>query len=151
MAVVTRRKEEPFMSNERIPTDPYDRIPADPYVERLDDPTPRGRTGLEEDYPDPETGERPMTTSKVVLLALCITLVLGAVFYGMNHSGSDQASTTPASQTAQTQPASPQASPDVRDVTPRVNTQPGVTTGSAATNRPTPPQAAPQGTEAAPK
>ncbi|MBV9560203.1 MAG: hypothetical protein JOY90_07050 [Bradyrhizobium sp.] len=139
------------MSNERIPTDPYDRIPADPDVERLDDPSPRGRTGLEEEFPDPETGERPMTTGKIALFALCVALVLGAVFYGMNHTGSDQASTTPPSQTAQTAPSSPPAPSGARDVTPRTNDQPGMTTGAASTNRPTPPQAAPQGTEAAPK
>jgi hypothetical protein len=145
------------MSNERIPTDPHERISADPYVdERLDDPiprdpAPRGRTGLEEEFPDPETGERPMSTGKITLFALCVALVLGAVFYGMNHTGSDQASTTPTQTTAQTGTSPPQAPPAARDVTPRANDQPGVTTGSATTNRPTPPQAAPQGTESAPK
>jgi hypothetical protein len=34
----------------------------------------------------------------------------------------------------------------MRDVTPKPNSQPGTTTGSA-TNRPTPPQAAPKGTD----
>jgi hypothetical protein len=34
----------------------------------------------------------------------------------------------------------------MRDVTPRPNSQPGMTTG-AAPSRPTPPQAAPKGTE----
>jgi hypothetical protein len=34
----------------------------------------------------------------------------------------------------------------MRDVTPKANTQPGLTTGSA-TNRPTPPQSAPPGAE----
>ena len=52
----------------------------------------------------------------------------------------------PAFTPAQTAQQSPQSSPGMRDVTPRPNSQPGMTTG-AAPSRPTPPQAAPKDTE----
>jgi hypothetical protein len=57
--------------------------------------------------------------------------VLGAMFYGLNNSTINQAGTTPPAQTAQqTEPASPAAPPGMRDVSPRSNDQPGMTTGS---------------------
>jgi hypothetical protein len=64
--------------------------------------------------------------------------VLGAVLYGLNNSSIHQAGTSP-SPTAQNAPAartadqttSPAAPPGMRDVTPRANTEPGVTTGAA--------------------
>jgi len=57
--------------------------------------------------------------------------VLGAVFYGLNNTSVNQATTEPTAKTAQTQPANPAAPPGMRDVTPRNNTAPGVTTGAA--------------------
>jgi hypothetical protein len=130
------------MPNERIPNDPYD-----PYRSGLSDGQPAQR--FNEDLQiDPELQEGRASTGKVALFAVAIALILGAVFYSLNNTSVKEAQTAPPAQTAQTQnngqPATP---PGMRDVTPKANnTQPGVTTGSA-TNRPTPPQAAPQGTE----
>src|SRR6478736_1284380 len=95
--------------------------------------------------PDPELAEGPASGAKVAMFAIAIAVVLGAVFYGLNNTTVNQAGTTPPSQTAQTQPANPASPPGMRDVTPKSNTQPGMTTG--ATNRPTPPQSSPAGTE----
>ena len=95
---------------------------------------------------DPELAEGPASSTKVAIFAVAIAVVLGAVFYSLNTTSINQASTAPPAQTAQTQPASPAAPPGMRDVTPRNNTDPGMTTG-AATNRPTPPQDKPAGTE----
>ena len=100
--------------------------PSDDDVERA----ARQDTELQ---PDPELAEGPASNAKVLLLALAAALVLGALFYGLNNTNIHHASTAPPAQTAQTQPANG-------------NNQPGVTTGSA-TNRPTPPKSAPQGTE----
>ena len=116
------------------------------------------RPGFEADYDRPQRLEQDLqlerelaegraSSSKMVLLAICIALVLGAVFYGLNNSSINEASTKPPpAQTAQTQPASPAPSPAARDVTPKANTEPGQTTG-AATSRPTPPASAPAGQE----
>ncbi len=135
-----------------------ERIPKDPYAADLENPSLRGRilegverpVGSEEyreppqrfdelqidpELPDSELSEGPAGAGKMALLAVCIALVLGAVFYGLNNSSPNQASTAPPAQTAQTQPATPQAPPGVRDVTPKTdgqpNTRPGVTTGAA--------------------
>jgi hypothetical protein len=128
------------MTNERIPNDPY-------------------RPGLNEDYRDrpqrfdedlqvdPELGEGPASRGKVALFAICIALVLGAVFYGLNNTSVKEASTQPPAQTAQTQPATPQASPSAPKTNEsKANTEPGQTTG-AATNRPSPPASSPAGPE----
>ena len=128
------------MTNERIPNDPYradlDRPgPGDEYRERPQ--------RFDEDLQvDPELGEGSAGGGKIALFAICIALVLGAVFYGLNNSSINQASTAPPAQTAQTQPSTPQAPSGKRDVTPKPNSEPGVTTGAAA-NRPTPPAASP--------
>jgi hypothetical protein len=74
------------------------------------------------------------------MFALAIAVVLGAVFYGLNNTSVNQAGTSPTTSTAQnTQPTAP---PGMRDVTPRMNTEPGTTTG-AAPARPAPPAPAP--------
>ena len=116
------------MANQNIPNDPYD-----PYRSGLSDDSfgarPRFDTELQ---PDPSLEESPASSGKIALFALGIALVLGAVFYGLNNTSVNQASTTPPAQTAQTQPASPpQAPAGMRDVTPRPNSQPGATTGAA--------------------
>jgi hypothetical protein len=87
--------------------------------------------------PDPELAEGPASGAKIAMFAIAIAVVLGAVFYGLNNTTINQAGTTPPSQTAQTQPANPAAPPGMRDVTPKSNTQPGMTTG-AAPARPAP-------------
>ena len=119
-------------------------IPNDPYQTGLsDDDYDRAARLDTEVQADPELAEGHASRGRIALYAVAIIVVLGAVFYGLNHAGTDQASTTPPAQTAQTHPASPQAPPGMRDVTPHANSQPGVTTG-AATNPPTQPQPKPQ-------
>jgi hypothetical protein len=113
-----------------------DRFPNDPYRPNLaDDEYLRAARRDADLQPDPELGEGPASSGKIALFAVAIALVLGAVFYGLNNSstGNNQASNTPATQTAQqTAPATnPAAPPGMRDVTPRNNTAPGVTTGAA--------------------
>jgi hypothetical protein len=119
------------MADDRFPNDPYrPNLADDEYLRaaRRDDANLQA---------DPELGEGPASSGRVALFAVAIALVLGAVFYGLNNtSTTNQASNTPASQTAQTtNPATP---PGMRDVTPRSNTEPGVTTG-AAPSRPAAP------------
>ncbi len=129
------------MADDRFPNDPYRPNLADDEYSR----TARRDADLQA---DPELGERPASSGKVALFAVAIALVLGAVFYGLNNTTTtNEASNTPASQTAQTQPTNPAAPSGMRDVTPRNNTEPGVTTG-AAPSRPAPapdtPAASPQ-------
>ena len=129
------------MADDRFPNDPYRPNLADDEYSR----TARRDAGLQA---DPELSERPASSGKVALFAVAIALVLGAVFYGLNNTTTtNEASNTPASQTAQTQPTNPAAPSGMRDVTPRNNTEPGVTTG-AAPSRPAPapdtPAASPQ-------
>ena len=97
------------MANERIPTDPYQPGMNPEYRDRPQ--------RLEEDLQiDPELSEGRASGGKVALFALCVALVLGAVFYGLNNSSINEASTKPPpAQTAQTQPASPPAAPAARD------------------------------------
>ena len=124
--------------------------PNDPYRANMTDEEMRRQArlnGLDNELqPDPELAEGPASGAKVAMFAIAIALVLGAMFYGLNNTSINQASTTPPATTAQTQPANPAAPPSVRDVTPKPNTEPGVTTG-AATNRPKPPASNPTGTE----
>lgn len=116
-----------------------DRFPNDPYRPNLaDDEYVRAARRDADLQVDPELGEGPASSGKVALFAVAIALVLGAVFYGLNNtSTTNQASNAPTSQTAQTQPTNPTAPPGMRDVTPRNNTGPGVTTG-AAPSKPAP-------------
>jgi hypothetical protein len=117
------------MANQYNPNDPY-------RTGQSDDEYYRSRLEREAQI-DPELAEGPASPGRIALFAVGIALVLGVVFYGLNRTSTNEASTTPPAQTAQTQPASPQAPPGMRDVTPRApNSQPGTTTG-AATNRPT--------------
>jgi hypothetical protein len=131
------------MTNERIPNDPYD----PPRSGQRDDNSRRPQRFDNDLQVDPELQEGPASSSKIALFAIGLALILGAVFYGLNNTSVKEAQTPPPAQTAQTQNANPPAaSPGMRDVTPKPNSEPGTTTGSA-TNRPTPPQAAPKGTE----
>lgn len=132
------------MAYERNPNDPY-RSPDDPYLtNRNDDELRRAR--LDNDLPmDPELAEGPASGGKIAMFAVAIALVLGAVFYGLNNSTINHAGTA---STAQNTPSSPPAAPPgMRDVTPRPNTSPGVTTGAAPAKPQTPPSSAPTGTD----
>jgi hypothetical protein len=129
------------MAYERNPNDPYR-----PNVDAADDELQRMRLDRELQA-DPELSEGPASGGKVAMFAVAIAVVLGAVFYGLNNSsmnpaGTGSTATAPATQnTAQTT-----APPGMRDVTPRSNTEPGMTTG-AAPARPQQPANAPTGQE----
>ncbi|AWM01866.1 hypothetical protein [Bradyrhizobium amphicarpaeae] len=132
------------MADDRFPNDPYrPNLADDAYLNAA-----RRDANLQA---DPELGEGPASSGKVALFAVAIALVLGAVFYGLNNTTTgNQASNTPATQTAQqAAPANPAAPPGMRDVTPRNNTEPGVTTG-AAPNRPAAPASATPAAKPAP-
>jgi len=128
----------------------YQRNPNDPYrPEFADDEIRRTERMDRELQADPELSEGPASGGKVAMFAIAIALVLGAVFYGLNNTsmnpaGTGTTATAPASQsTAQNNPA-------VRDVTPRSNTEPGMTTGAAPAQPQQPPKNAPTGTEVDP-
>ena len=134
------------MANERIPNDPYRASnPADdPYRtnRRGDDINSPGRLDNELQV-DPELAEGPAGGGRIALFAVGIAVILGAVFYGLNNSSVNQASTAPPATTAQNAPAAspPAAPPGMRDVTPRTNNDAGMTTGSASNPKPLAPKA----------
>ena len=136
------------MAYERNPDDPY-RTPDDSYrANRGDDELRRAQRLDNELQTDPELAEGPASTGKIAMAAIAVTVVLGAVFYGLNHSAINRAGTTPTSSTAQNTPSSPPAAPPgMRDLTPRTNTDQGVTTGAAPARPQTPPASAPTGTD----
>ena len=122
----------------------YQPNPNDPYRANLSDDEIRRQARLSsldnEIQPDPELAEGPASGAKVAMFAIAIAVVMGVVFYGLNNTSINQAGTTPPAQTAQTQPANPPAAPPgMRDVTPRSNDQPGMTTGAAPARPATPP------------
>lgn len=126
------------------PNDPYRANPTDDELRRQ----ARFNSLDNELQPDPELAERPASATKVAMFAVAVAVVLGALFYGLNNTSVNQASTTPSTQTAQTQPANPAAAPPgMRDVTPKANSQPGVTTGAAPAQPATPPANKPTGQE----
>ena len=113
------------MANERIPPDPYD-----PYRSGLSD----GNFGNPNRFDDgtqidPAVRDGTTSSSKIALFAVGLAVLLGALFYGLNNTSVKEAQTPPPARTAQTQ--NPAAPPGMRDVTPKPNSQPGVTTGSA--------------------
>ncbi|HLZ03602.1 MAG TPA: hypothetical protein VKR55_15820 [Bradyrhizobium sp.] len=116
------------MANERIPPDPYD-----PYRSGLSDDN-FGRQNRFDDSSqvDPALQDGTTSSSKIALFAVGIAVLLGALFYGLNNTSVKEAQTPPPARTAQTQnTAPPAAPPGMRDVTPKANNAPGVTTGSA--------------------
>ena len=129
------------MANERIPNDPYraSNPVDDPYRtnRRSDDMSDPARLDNELQI-DPELAEGPASSSRIALFAVGIAVVLGAVFYGLNNSSINQATTAPATTTAQNAPVAspPPAPPGMRDVTPRANSETGMTTGSASNPKP---------------
>jgi hypothetical protein len=127
------------MANQRTPNDPYDPYRSGP----SDDNFGRPQRFDDDMQVDPELREGPVSGTRVALFAVGIAIILGAVFYGLNNTSVHEAQTQPPAQTAQTQNgASPTAPPGMRDVTPKANTEPGVTTG-AAPSHPAAPQSAP--------
>jgi hypothetical protein len=129
------------MAYERNPNEPF-MASSDPYGSPLPGDQLRRQERIDNELQaDPELAEGPASGGRVAVYAVAIALVLGAVFYGLNSSSINQAGTSPASQTAQTSP--PAAPPGMRDVTPRANTEPGVTTGAAPATPAAPPATAP--------
>jgi hypothetical protein len=126
------------MALERNPND-LSRFADDPYRANPADDELRRAARLDNELQmDPELSEGPASTGKIAMFALAIALVLGAVFYGLNSTS--VVNHTGTSSTAQTSQSSPPAAPPgMRDVTPRANTGPGVTTG-AGNAQPAPPQ-----------
>jgi hypothetical protein len=132
------------MAYQPNPDDPY-RSNQTTYRANLADDE-LGRQGRLENelQADPELAEGPASGGRVAMFAVAIALVLGAVFYGLNNSSINQAGTSSTAQnTTQTSP--PAAPPGMRDVTPRANTEPGVTTGAAQPAQP--PASAPSGAD----
>jgi hypothetical protein len=128
------------MANERNPNDPYRPNPADdPYRTNRDDELRRAARPDDEVLMDPELAEGPARGGRIAMFAIAIAVVLGAVFYGLNNSSVNHSGPSTAQNTTQSSP--PAAPPGMRDVTPRANTDSGVTTG-AAPARPAPPPAA---------
>jgi hypothetical protein len=127
-------KRRGSMDNERIPRDPY-------RSGLSDDDFGRPSRFETEAQIDPDLTEGRASNGKIALLALAIAVVLGAVFYGLNNTSVHEASNAPPAQTAaQPNPAQP----------PKANTEPGMTTGSAASEKPAMPQGAPNANPAAP-
>jgi hypothetical protein len=136
-----------MMADERIPNDPYRQTIAgeDPRSEELSNAA-RLNNRLQ---PDLALVEGPASGGRLAMLAVGIVVVLGVVFYGLDSSSINQAgssktelttaqnsTTQKQNSTAQNNTQPPAAPPGMRDVTPRANTEPGVTTGSAATRPP---------------
>jgi hypothetical protein len=129
------------MAYQPNPNDPY-RPQNAPY--RADDEFRRDARLDNELQVDPELAEGPASGGRIAMYAIAIVVVVGAVVYGMNSSAIHQAGTSSTAQNT-TQSSPPAAPPGMRDVTPRANTAPGVTTGAAPTQPAQPPAAAPAG------
>jgi hypothetical protein len=122
------------MAYERNPNDPY--RASDPYRPNLADDDIRRQARFDNELQaDPELAEGPASGGRVAMFAVAIAVVLGAVFYGLNNSSINQAGTSSTAQNT-TQMSPPAAPPGMRDVTPRANTGPGVTTGAAQPAQP---------------
>ena len=131
------------MAIERKPNTPYDpdrlynptRTNINPTRTTIVGNDGRSPAQLDNDLQiDPELAEGPASNTRVAIFAVGIAVVLGVVFYGLNHSSlHQQASTAPppasSQNTASTSP--PAAPPGMREVTPHPNNQPGTTTGAA--------------------
>jgi hypothetical protein len=126
------------MANERNPDDLYrSNFANDPYRANRDP------ARLDNDLQvDPELAEGPASGGRIAMYAIAVAVVLGAVFYGLNNSTINPAGT--ASTAQNTTPSSPPAAPPgMRDVTPRTNTDQGMTTGAAPAQPQMPPPTAP--------
>jgi len=125
----------------------YERNPDDPYRSNLADDEYRRQARLDNELqPDPELAEGPASGAKVTMFAIAIAVVLGAVFYGLNNTSINQAGTSSTAQNT-TQSSPPAAPPGMRDVTPRANTDQGMTTGAAPARPQAPPSSAPTGAD----
>ena len=115
----------------------------DPFRPSLTDDEIRRQNRLDNELQaDPELAEGPASGGKVAMFAIAIAVVLGAVFYGLNNSSINQAGTSSTAQNT-TQSSPPATPPGMRDVTPRPNTEKGMTTGAAPAQPAQPPAANP--------
>jgi hypothetical protein len=126
------------MAYERNPNDPYR-----PNIDLADDELQRMRRDPELQA-EPALEDGPASGGKVAAFAIAIAVVLGAVFYGLNNSSMNPAGTGQTTAQTQTAPAAPTG---MRDVTPRNNTEPGMTTGAAPARPQQPAAGAPTGQE----
>jgi hypothetical protein len=135
-----RNPDDPHRSAD----DPY-RSSSNPYRSNVTDDEIRRATRLDNELqPDPELAEGPAGGGRIAMFAIAIAVILGAVFYGLNNSSIHQAGTSSTAQN--TQQGTPPAAPSgMRDVTPRANSDQGVTTGAAPARPQTPPSSAPTG------
>ena len=133
------------MANPRNPNDPY-RSPDDAYRSNPTDDEIRRQAQLDNELqPDPELAEGPASGGRIAMFAVAVALVLGAVFYGLSSSTVNQAGTSSSSAQNTSQTSPPAAPTGMRDVTPRPNSEPGMTTGAAPARPQTPPASAPAG------
>lgn len=133
------------MAYERNPNETY-RSADDPYRPTPADDETRRNVRLDNELQvDPELAEGPASGGKIAMFAVAIAVVLGAVFYGLNNSSINQAGTSSTAQNTAQQSPTPATPPGMRDVTPRTNTEPGVTTGAAPARPQAPPASAPTG------
>ena len=147
----TNDPREPYRDDDTSrANDPYRPIdPTRPDIE--DDGLLRASRLDNELQPDPELAVGPASSGKIVIAAIAIAVLLGAVFYGLNNSTMHQNGTSSTAQKARpataqnTAPAPPRAAPSP---TPGGNTQPGTTTGSAPSQTPPPPASNPPGSPA---
>ena len=140
------------MANERIPNDPIRSNaaddpylnPNDPYRTRRAEDELRNAARLDNEVQmDPELAEGRAGGGRIAIFAVGIAVVLGAVFFGLNHSTTNPAGPSTAQNTSSSPPAAPAG---MRDVTPRGNNMaPGQTTGAAPAQPQMPPSAAPAG------
>lgn len=132
------------MANQRNPNDPY-LSTNDPYRSNAADEEFRRAARLDNELqPDPELAEGPASGGKIAMFAIAVAVVLGIVFYGLNNSSIQHAGTSSTAQNTN-QSSPPAAPPGMRDVTPRANTDQGVTTGAAPARPQSPPSSAPAG------
>jgi hypothetical protein len=84
---------------------PIERNPNDPYQSGSTQEELRRRaTRVDEEFQaDPNLSEGPATGGRIALFAIAIIAILGAIFYGMNTSTTDNSPT----QTTTTKPSSP--------------------------------------------
>lgn len=122
------------MANENNPGDPYDRNhlkgPTRTYIDDR-----RSPAEIDNDLqPDPEMAEGPASNSRITLFAIGIAIVLGAVFYGLNHTATQQqASTAPVHSNSQ-----PGTTTGAAPAKPQTPSPASTSTGGAATNNAAP-------------
>lgn len=107
--------------------------PTDPHRAPLSEEEIRRQARLDTELqPDPMLDEGGPSGAKVAMFAVAIAVVLGALFYGLNNTSVNQATTDQGARTAQTERSNPASPSGMRDVTPKANNNaPGTTTGAA--------------------